>query len=193
MIRKNLRKLNAIVSCLILVLLIVHGIAGGFQMMSVLPGGNTLLEVLAWVMAGMIALHAVIGIWLTIETVTARKKAGRSYLRQNLGFWVRRISGFAMLLFVALHLLIFAGGSGAYFRLGFFGNTQLTVSLLLVASLVIHVLCNLKALSISFGAGWLSRIRWDLLLVLAAVLVFCASAFLIYYLRWNVLWRFDAL
>ena len=184
-----MRKWNAFISAGIIVLLLIHGIAGSYQLLGLLPGGNTTLEVLAWAMAGLIALHMILGIKLTYDTLAACRRSGAPYFRRNLGFWTKRISGFAIILFVILHLLVFADTGSGLFRLHLFAGKELAASILLVISLLVHVLTNLKPLAISFGAGGFYRFLRDALFVLAVVLLACAAAFVFYYLRWNVLWR----
>lgn len=187
-----MRKVNAILAFSILVLFVVHGIFGGFQVMGVLPGGNTFLTVLAWIMMGLIAVHLCLSLKLTGDTLHALKMAGKSYFRENHLFWARRISGLAVLLFVIFHIMIFLGqGSGTSYRLSYFGTLQLVSQILLVASVAVHVLCNIRPLFIAFGAGRKggSYLK-DILLILAIILLFTGAALIIYYLRWNVFWRY---
>lgn len=186
-----MRKVNAVLTIGILVLFVVHGIFGGFQVMGILPGGNQLLTRLSWLMMGLIAVHMVISIRLTADTLHALKMSGKSYFRQNQLFWARRISGFAVFVFVLFHIIIFLGkGSGAAYRLSYFGDLQLASQILLVVSTAIHVLCNIRPLFIACGAGKLRDYLKDVLLVLAVILLFTGIAFLLYYLRWNVFWRY---
>ena len=102
-------------------------------MAGILPGGSSFRKVLAFVMLVLLILHALIGTILGIETVKAMKKSGVFYLRENLAFFAQRISGFAMLLFILVHLLIFYVKDSPKFVLHDFGVQQLTVSILLVA------------------------------------------------------------
>ncbi|MBP3206062.1 MAG: pilus assembly protein PilX [Lachnospiraceae bacterium] len=184
-----MRKANAVISMAVVVLLLIHAVVGGFQLMGVLHGGNRILTVLAWVMTGLIVLHIVIGIKLTVDTLYAIRKAGISYGRENRIFWARRISGFAIMLFAFCHVSIFLGISGDVFRLTVFEGVQLATQILLVASIAVHVLTNIKPLLISFGIKGFRIYVKDVLFVLAIVMLFCGTAMVIYYLRWNVLWR----
>jgi hypothetical protein len=173
-------------------LLLLHGIAGGFQMTGVIPGGSSLLEVLAWVMIALLAVHIVIGVILTAKTIGASSRAGASYVKENMLFWIRRLSGFALALLLILHLLVFVQTGTGVFRLHDFGVQELLGQMLLLASLTIHLLCNVKPLAIALGLHSGRGYGRDILLILAAVMAFCAIAFVIYYLRWNVLWRYQA-
>jgi hypothetical protein len=184
-----MRKVNAIISMGIIALFLVHGISGSFQMTGIIPGGSTVLSVLTWCMAAMIAVHTVIGIILTIDTLRISKKTGVSYIKENALFWLRRISGFVLILLVSLHLAVFMQTGEGVFRLNYFGILELVGQVLMLSALAVHLLCNIKPLSIALGLYGESGYIKDILLILSAMLVFCAVAFVIYYLRWNVLWR----
>lgn len=184
-----MRKWNTLLSVCIMVLLVIHGIAGGFQLMGVIPGGNLILEKLSYLMLALIALHGLFGIILTVDSLRILKKAGKSYFRENSLFWARRISGFAVLLLTVFHLMLFLNlGDGAY-RLRLFENPQLFSQLLLVAAIAVHVLTNIRPLTVALGAGGIRTYIRDILLILAVILLFGGAAFVIYYFRWNVLWR----
>ena len=185
-----MRKINAVLSIAILALFLVHGIMGGFQLMGIVPGGDQTLTVISWILAVLIGLHTLVGIKLTVDTLKATKAAGVSYPGANRLFWTRRISGFAIMLFIICHILVFMGsGSGSAYRLIYFGTFRLIVQILLVVSVAIHAITNIRPLLISFGIKGYRVYVKDVLFILAIVMLFCAAAMVIYYLRWNVLWR----
>ena len=78
-----MRRWNARISAAILVLLVLHVIAGSFQLWGLLPGGKLWLTVLAWTMTALIGVHAVIGCILTAQTLRAVKRSGVQYFREN--------------------------------------------------------------------------------------------------------------
>jgi hypothetical protein len=78
------------------------------------------------------------------------------------------------------------------FRLHDFGMQELFGQILLLVSLTIHLLCNVKPLAIALGLHCGKGYGRDILLILSVVMAFCAFAFVVYYLRWNVLWRYQA-
>lgn len=181
-----MRKWNALLTVGILVLFVIHMIWGGLELTGMTKGGSTLYTALSHTLMLLIALHMLIGIKLTIDTVRIGRRAGVHYGRQNLLFWVRRISGFALMLFLLVHVLIFMGNhdAGAY-RLNRFGGVQLASQLLLVASLLVHLLCNITPLRIALGLGDQKNFRTDVLLVLAILLVLAGGAFVVYFTRWQ--------
>ena len=184
-----MRKWNAPISAGIIVLFLIHAIAGAYQLVGVLPGGNTFLEVLAWIMAALIGAHVIIGIVLTLQTLRICHRSRAPYLKENAPFWIRRLSGLAMILFIVFHICIFYTADGGQVRLHYFGRLQLAASLLLSLCVAVHLLSNIKALMIGLGAGGIGKLIRDILFVLSVILVFCGAAFIIYYLRWNVWWR----
>ena len=178
-----MRKWNAILSLSALVLLLLHGILGSFQLMG---AGGTAVKALAWIAVVLVAIHAVLGVKFTVDSLRVWKRTGAGYFRENRLFWARRISGFALLVFLCFHVAAFsAGGDGAY-RLQWFTQAKLVLQILLAASLAVHILTNIRPLMLSLGVKGGRKWLGDLLFVLAVLLLFMAAAFVVYYLRWNV-------
>lgn len=173
----------------IIVLFLIHGIAGGFQMMGIIPGGSVWVKSLTWAMLVLVLAHTVIGVFLTAETIHACVRAGVFYRRENRLFWIRRISGFALMLLITLHLIVFVQTGNGIFRLHDFGSAELTGQMLMLVSLAIHLLCSIKPAAIALGLHGGSGYGRDAVLIMAVVMAFCALAFVVYYLRWNILWR----
>ena len=181
-----MRKWNAILSGLILVLFLFHAIAGSLGLMSMNSGGGLFLSILPWILLGCIILHTIIGIKLTIDTLRACKKSGVSYFKENKLFWARRISGFAIFLLILFHVFLFMGHSvdGAY-RLNYFGTAQLATQVLLVLSIAVHVLTNVKPSLIALGMKSLKKYALDILIALSVLFIFMGIAFFIYFMRWQ--------
>ena len=75
---------------------------------------------------------------------------------------------------------------GEAFRLPWFTGAKLAGQLLMVASLAVHLLTNIRPLTIALGLRGGRKWLGDALFVLSVVLLFAAAAFVIYYLRWNL-------
>ncbi|MBR1591563.1 MAG: hypothetical protein IJ666_00920 [Ruminococcus sp.] len=181
-----MRKFNAVLSISVLVLFLVHAVSGAFQLMGITGGGSVILNIISWAMLGLIILHIIIGIKLTADSLKAVRKSGVSYKKENRIFWVRRISGFAIILFILCHVIIFIGKSGEAFRLNYFGTVQLISQIMLIISIAVHVLSNIKPLLIAMGVRGFKDIFVDALYILSIILFFSGTGFIIYYLRWNV-------
>ena len=177
-----MRKLNAVLSMLILVLFILHAVFGSFQILGI---GNTALKLLAWVSVCLIIVHTVIGIKLTWDTLRIQKKNGVSYFKENKLFWIRRISGFAVMVLLFFHITAFGHTSNGFYRLHNFNAAKLTSQILLVASVGVHILSNVKPIMLAFGIRSFKHWIYDILIVLSFVLLFMAIALVVYYMRWS--------
>lgn len=178
-----MRKWNAVLTGLIVVLFLLHAVFGGFQMLGI---GNTALKVTAWVTVGLIAVHTLIGIKLTWDTLRVQKKTGAAYFKENKLFWARRVSGFTVMALMAFHLTAFGYTQDGAYRLQWFTMGKLAVQILLVLAIAVHVISNVKPVLISFGISSLKQLAADIILCFSILLLFMAVAFFVYYLRWNV-------
>ena len=184
----SMRKTNAVITVLVLVFFLIHAIMGGFQLFGVIPGGKTLMKVITPIMEAFILAHLVIGCKLTVDSLRAVKKSGKGYFRENKLFWVRRISGFAVMLFIFVHAPVFAGkNDDGVYRLAAFEGVMLTAHILFVMSLALHIVSNANPMLLSFGVKSFKELGLDIALILSFVLIFTAIAFIIYYVRWNVI------
>jgi len=184
-----LRRINAILGAGIIILLLIHVVTGIFQLSGIMAGGSAVKTVLSFLLLAAVGAHAVIGIKLTFDTVKACRKSGKPYFKNNERFWLARISGFAILILVVFHIMIFKGKTGEAFRLNGFFGIQLAAHIMLVLSLIIHLVSNIKPLFIAFGIADRKYIK-DILIVLSLVMLAAAAAFVVYYLRWNTLWMY---
>lgn len=79
-----MRKLNTILSVLLLVIFLLHGIMGSFMLLGI---GSSAGKILAWAGVAVLALHAAIGTILTVQTLRAEKDSPNHYRKQNAIFW----------------------------------------------------------------------------------------------------------
>lgn len=181
-----MRKLNAVVTALIMVCLLFHIVFGSYQLIGIFPGGKILMKCVAWIMTFLILVHTVIGCVMTVRTLRIQKKTGASYFKENKMFWARRISGFAIILFLILHIVIFLGKNtdGSY-RLNYFGSIQLLSQICLVLTIALHVISNVKPMLITFGIKSFKDFAADIIIVLSFVFVLAFIAFLIYFVKWQ--------
>jgi len=178
-----MRKFNAVLTAVILILFIDHAVFGGLQM---LGAGATAAKAVSYLCAGLVAVHIIISTKLTIDTLRAQKKAGAAYFRENMLFWARRVSGFAVMVLLFFHFTAFGYYVDDAYRLQWFDVCKLITQILLVVTLAVHIISNAKPVLISFGIKSLKEHVGEILFVLSALLLFAAAAFIVYYLRWNV-------
>lgn len=171
----------------IIVIFLIHAAVGGLQMAGLMQGGSGVMSVLSWVMVTLTAFHIIIGVKLTADTLKSIKTSKASYPKQNRLFWIRRISGAAVVLFMAAHIMVFMGGSSSgAFRLTLFDGVRLAEGILLSLSLGVHIITNIRPLMLGLGVKGFREISLDILLVVSVILLISAAAFVVYYIRWKV-------
>ena len=180
----RMRKINTILSVLLLVIFMLHGLMGSFMLLGI---GSSAGKILAWVGVAVLAAHTVIGVILTINTLKISKNAGNSYLKQNAVFWARRASGLAILILMFFHIGLFGGVQDGIYILFPFTTVKLITQLLLVAALFIHLFINIRPLLVSLGIISYKERRGDIYLILSVLLLFSAGAVIIYYIGWQTL------
>ena len=90
------------------------------------------------------------------------------------------------MIFILFHVLIFLGKEeNGIYRLHYFGILQLISQILLVISIAVHVLTNIKPLMLAAGTKSYAKILTDILFILSVILILSGIGFVIYYLRWN--------
>ena len=179
-----MRKINTILSVLLLVIFMLHGLMGSFMLLGI---GSSAGKILAWVGVAVLAAHTVIGVILTINTLKISKNGGNSYLKQNAVFWARRASGLAILILMFFHIGLFGGVQDGIYILFPFTTVKLITQLLLVAALFIHLFINIRPLLVSLGIISYKERRGDIYLILSVLLLFSAGAVIIYYIGWHTL------
>ena len=169
----------------IMVLFLIHLIWGSFILIGFAPGGNQIFRIFAYLLMILVVIHTIIGVILTIKTVLITRRAGVSYKGENRLFYIRRISGFALLIFIGIHVWLLTGiTTDTGFRMRLFDMAGLITQLLMVLSLGVHLLCNITPLRIALGIEDKRSFRTDILLVLAVLLFLAGIAFVVYLIRW---------
>lgn len=176
-----MRKINTVLSILLIVIFMLHGLMGSFMLVGI---GSNAGKVLAWIGVSVLVVHTVIGFILTIQTL---KNKGCSYLKQNVVFWARRASGLAILILLFFHIGLFGGIKDGMYILFPFTTVKLVTQLLLIVALFIHLFINIRPLLISLGIISYKERRGDIFLILSVLLLFCVGAVIIYYIGWHTL------
>ncbi len=177
-----MRKFNTILTALIMILFLLHAVFGAMELVG---AGYNALKIIARACFGLVVVHTIIGIKLTIDTLRVSRKTGVSYFRENRLFWARRISGLAVMILLCFHMFAFGKTTGGVYQLRPFTTVKLIAQIMLVLSIALHVLTNIRPALIAFGARGLKQHAGDILIVLSVVLLVFITAFIIYYLRWH--------
>lgn len=179
-----MRKINAILTAVIMLIFVFHAVTGSLNIMNIAP---IITRIEAYIMLGLVCVHAVISIILTAKSVKVWKKTGAPYFRENINFWTRRLSGLVIMILIAFHTTAFRSETVGSVTLPYFGVFRLLTQLLLVLSIAVHVITNVKPMLISFGIKKLKPRAGDILFFLSVVLLIAATAFIIYFIRWNTI------
>lgn len=75
-----MRKWNTILSVLMLLIFMIHGIMGSFMLNGV---GSSAGKLLAWIGVGILVVHTVIGVILTVQSLQTAKQSGKMYLNRT--------------------------------------------------------------------------------------------------------------
>ena len=178
-----MRKANAILSAAIIALFLLHSFIGAGEMIGFIEGGLMFGKVVAFILLAVIAIHVFIGLKLTCDTLIAMKRSGVGAFRENKLFWIRRISGFAIVIFLTAHIIVFLGSyDEGIFVLTPFLVPELITAVLFVAALAVHILTDIKPLTIALGLK--SGKALTVMLVISVFLLFSAAAFTFYFVRW---------
>ena len=179
-----MRRFNAILTAVILVLFIVHAVLGSLTMVD---AAMILTKHLARLILMLIAAHMVLGCILTARAIKTWKMTKAPYFKENTLFWARRISGIAIMILLVFHMLSFMSTTAEIFTLPYFGGAYLAANILLVVSIAVHTITNVKPVLISFGIRKLKPRAGTILFVLSVLLLLFIIAFIIYYFRWNTI------
>ena len=179
-----MRKWNGILTGVIFVLFLLHGILGGFQL---LGSGHVISRTLAHILAALVILHVILGTILTVQTLQIQKQTGAPYWKKTRLFWARRLSGFLVMSLLLFHVTAFSDRTSSAFRLLWFNEPRLIAQLLLVLALAVHILSNIRPALITFGIRPLKDRAGDLIFIMTVLLLFMSAAFIVYYLRWNTI------
>ena len=177
-----MRKLNTVLSVLIIIIFGIHGVMGGFMLIGT---GKSAGKVLAWIGVGILAVHAAIGVYLTVKSLKTAKNTDEKYLRENKAFWARRASGLAILILLFFHIGMFGEVRNGQYILFPFTTTKLITQLLFIASVAVHILINIRPLLVSLGIISFKKRKGDIYLILSVLLLFMSGAVIFYYIGWQ--------
>ena len=166
-----MRKLNLILVLLILVCFVLHAV---FAVPALCGAAYIPQKPIARACLTFVLLHAVTSTVLLAKTVSVRLRGGVGYFRENGAFWARRISGFLMLIPLALHLVTFIGG-------GAFGAGKLVIQVALVITVALHVVLNALPWLTSLGVRRTKRALLFIRVAFSALALFLTAAFFVYY------------
>lgn len=141
-----MEKFHPLLAALLLILLLAHLISGA---VTLLTGSFVSRRWLLYMFLAAVCLHAAVALWRTLRHKRLRDLL--AYPGKNKTFWLRIISGVAVLVLVLIHRTLWTERTGFGILPKSFGQGSLAVQMLFVAVLLIHILSNLRPLFLDFG------------------------------------------
>lgn len=157
----GMRKLNIITTILMFVCFLVYVFEGIYLLVT----GSSSMIGGAYVRDCALAIsvvHVLIGLILSRPAFEAIRRTGMFYMRENAAYWVRRISGILMLLFLLCQKLA-----------GIF-------NILYMVTLVVHLAASVKPVLIEMGIKNYKRFVMSMRVALAAMGILSAAEYTIY-------------
>jgi succinate dehydrogenase/fumarate reductase cytochrome b subunit len=174
------RKWNAILSAVILILFALHGILGAFSLFGT---GIVIIQRLARVLFVLVALHGLICILLTVQSVKVWIGTGAPYTEENKSFWVRRISGVVILILMCFHMITFGAATGEMYGAAGFSIGKLVMQLVFIGAILTHIAGNSKPLFVALGNENSEKRTTNFLFVFSILLFIMAAGMIVYYVR----------
>lgn len=142
-----MRKINTIITVMIMVLLVDHIIFGGLHLM----GANVnVMKPLALSMLALVFIHVIISVIVTIKAEKVGFKTNVRYNKENRDFWMRRASGCLILVAVIMHVVSIIGLKNNP-QNAFLKPIRSYATPLLATSVAWHLFSNVRPLLISLG------------------------------------------
>lgn len=143
-----LEKINGIIAIFLIIIILIHSIVGAYILLKL---GYVNLNTLSWIGFYLCIIHAIMGIILTIPTIKSSYYSKKLYFKENSLFWIRRISGYGLLILLFLHYGLwgsYVNGNYVFFP---FTAYSLIIELSFVLLFCIHLITNIQPLFLSFG------------------------------------------
>lgn len=178
-----MRKLNGILARVVVVLFLIHAVMGCFMLQG--RSSVSCFQLTILLLAAVI-LHAVLGVIATIKAVRSGGSSGKWYLKQNKGFWIKRVSGAAILLLLIFHMSVYVTSSNGVYFLREFTWMSLLSQLLFVLAIFIHLYVSLEGMLIARGILEYKERKKDWLLVLSIFMLMIVITIIMYFVQWQI-------
>lgn len=178
-----MKRLNHFLATAALILFAVHALAG----VAILTGLYYVpLKWLSYVLFAVVIAHAGVSIALSLQAFRAGARSGKWYVGENAVFWIKRISGFAMLFMIFFHMNTYTYTSGDFFELKQFTLLRLISQLVFAAVVFLHIFISIKGYLINKGVTKIRQGTLTLCLAFAILLLLVIVSYVVYFWAWNV-------
>lgn len=167
-----MRKINSIVTIILILLFLDHGI---FGILNTLGVAKVFLPV-ARVLRIFLLIHVIISIILTIRSEKVSFKTKAVYNKENKEYWMRRWTGLFIFVFFIAHMRTMKAGADGTAKLASTSTFGKISFILFVASIAAHLAINFRPLMISLGVKNHKVITRVLNIIYIAICVIAAIA-----------------
>ena len=178
-----MRKWNGRLAKLIIVLLLLHAMIGSFALMGL---STVHIAPLAYLLAVAVMLHAALGGAATVSALKSGARGSRLHLRENSTFWIKRVTGVAILLMAFYHFSVYTGVEDGEFVLKEFTAFRMATQIVFVLVIFIHIFVSVKGMLVAGGVVKFRERMWDWILVLSIFMLFFCIAIVAYFITWKV-------
>lgn len=171
-----MQKFHVIIAWLILILLILHLIMGSVTLLTPV---FLVQSQFATVFLGFVCVHAALAVWKVLRGKGLRSLT--AYAGKNRAYWVRVVSGAAILIAAFVHRTLWTIHTPFGVLLRDFEWPSLLAQYALVAGLLVHILLNIRPLLIDSGLDSGGRLHRAMKIVTAVLAVLAALGAAVYF------------
>ena len=167
-----MRKINAILVLIIVILLLDHVIFGGLYLFG---AGTGVIKPLALSLLILVAVHAVISMIITIRAEKAGMKTKARYNKENREFWGRRVSGMFIIILAFVHAFLMSKNAQGVPRMASAPKPLRLATPLLIISVFAHLKSNVRPLLIAMGVRNIDKKQKIATIILYIIFIFALS------------------
>lgn len=175
-----MRKLFTILTAVLVMLCLWHAAMGSFMLLGISTRPAAFMGCLVGILT---VFHILLSCRYWLRTL--RHKQCLWYGRANFLFWLRRLSGMAVLLLFFFHWQVFGSMQSTHYILYEFTTFKLVVQLLFVSTLFLHIGLNIRPLLLALGMQHIAVHTRDIYSILLVFYLFITGSLLYYYAGWQ--------
>lgn len=177
-----MRRLFTIFTAALAILCLWHAAMGSFMLLGISTRPAAFMGYLAGILA---VFHILLGCRYWLRTL--KHAQCFRYIYANRLFWLRRLSGIAVLLLFIFHWQVFGSMQGTHYILFEFTICKLITQFLFVSMLFFHIGLNIRPLLLALGMQHISAHAYDIYGILAVFYLFITGSLIYYYAGWQYL------
>lgn len=177
-----MRKFNALLAHFMIFLLALHGMLGAFTLLRLTTFN---WKPLSYTLLAVVILHGTLGFILSKDALLENLHTGRWYIKENISFWLIRLSGLVILLSLWFHITAYTMTVNGVFFLREFTILRFISQLVFVSAIFIHLLCATKPWMMKRGILKYEERAADYILMYSIFSILFLFALISYFIYWN--------